>query len=195
MEKTSDKLEPVCLVLKSELYTPLLDLMKQLDNHVKNLELIQVGLQDIDVNPRTSDKNLHGVISGERMHDGDLEQPNSRVVNKPRFRDQNYDEDNPYAEIDTLRRQVLKKRTELSSGGSVSLVPGPESGARPQSMFAPPGPVGLTNNVTMTTTAATTKTTGLYERVEELIPSPFADRDLVCLTSDRLVGGLHAGGW
>lgn len=182
LEVTSDKLEPVCLVLKSEVHTPLSDLMKQLDKHVKSLELIQVGLKDIDVGSRTpdraqQDKNLLSVIYGGRKHDKVQDQPNFQdgklIQNGATFQDEDSDGDNPYAEIDNLRKQILQSRHSPSSE-SVSLVPGPQSGGRPMSisghMFTLPGHTGMN---TMTGI-------GLYERVEELIPSPFVDHDMVC---------------
>ena len=192
LEETSDKLEPVCLVLKSETYQPLLDLMRQLDKHMKDLELIQVGLQDIDVNPKILDRKtnmdqyLLGGIPGRRTHDK-IHDPIPMVTSRTKSLDKNYEDDNPYAEIDSLKRHVLDKRGP-SFSGSVSVVPGPQCGMRPlrspRNLFTLPEQAWTTGNTTAKATP-----TGLYQRMEELIPSPLVDHDLVnWLLRDSLVG-------
>jgi hypothetical protein len=108
------------------------------------------------------------------------------------------DTDDNYAEIDALREQILK------SGGSKvpapSLVSGPKKGPSGQDPRGAPwsnGPAagGAVNGISRLSPrsaqavaaagllgpGAAVSPPALYERVEEMIPSPFADYDLVSL--------------
>ena len=110
------------------------------------------------------------------------------------------DTDGNYAEIDALREQILKSGGSkvpapslVASGQKKSNSSGQDSNARgaPQSN-GPAGPVGGTVMNGMSRLSPRSAQAGgsglgpgpaappaLYERVEEIIPSPFADYDLV----------------
>ena len=169
MEEASDKLEPVCLVLKPEVHKPLSDLMKQLDKHMKSLELIQVGLQDIDVGTKVQDdksqqgKNLNTILHGRNK------QENVRDASN-----QEDDTDNPYAEIDPLKRQILTKKSSPLRASATNL-PEPQNYVYPRSisksMLNLPKQAEAANAAMMTARG--------YQRVEDRIPSPFANKHSV----------------
>ncbi len=181
LEETSNKLEPVSLVLKPSTHKPLDNLKKLVKKHTKSLQAIQSGLQEIDVTTPTGsthlDKKLLSAIYGGKKHDLVQDNPSftdAKVKMAANFEEGDDDEISPYAKIDNLRVKIFQNRASTGSTLTVSSGPG-DVRSRTTSVsgqgFTLPGLKG----------ASTTgeDVSGLYERVEEVIPSPFVEKDIV----------------
>ena len=185
LEETSNKLDPVSLVLKSDTHKPLGELMRQVEKHLKSLQHIQSGLQNMDVRTPgavNQDKHLLSVIYGGKKHDLVQDKPSFQdrrgVRGGANFQEDVDDGDNPYAEIDPLRKQILQDHpsSPLSNGSTLGLPASSADARRRVTSIS-----GQSFSLPGIKTRISDESGDLYERVEEVIPSPFVDQDMVSI--------------
>ena len=173
LESISDKLEPICLVLKPEENKSLSELIRQLEKNSRNLEAIEASLQGITANSKgqgNQDKillrSLYGGKKQDKVQDKRIVEDVKPIQDSTIFQDTSED-NNPYAEIDGLRREIFQSRGQSPPVSSVK--------ARPISIS------DQVFNISGLKSLGTTpfKPSVLYERMEEVVPSPFLDYDMV----------------
>ncbi len=201
LEFISEKIHPISLVLNPSDNKPLGSLMKQLKQNSKSLQAIETGLQVLSRTLSASGGGGKGgggggggrgsifrsFYSGKKdkvqdvKRNSDLEE--GQVQDEPVFQDEedssDDDQDTPYARIDTLRKKILQGRGSCS--GSSTLSPPTSQTGRPLSIS------GQVFNIPSAgqgkpsfSSSSSLKATELYERVEDVVPSPFFDYDMVC---------------
>lgn len=199
----SDKLEPIFLVLNPDDSKTLSDLTKQLEQNSKSLDSIEAGLLDIHTCPPPKPaserggsifRSFYGGKKQDKVQDKRNAERNKKFQDSAVFQDDDDDdsgdENSPYARIDNLRRKILQSRTSNSSsgGGSSGLSPpiSHEAGSgRPISIsgqpFSIPGqPFSIPGQLPGERLSYPgVEGRGLYERVEEVLPSPFLEPDMV----------------
>lgn len=187
----SDKLEPIFLVLNPNDNRALRDLVNQLECNSHSLEAIEAGLQEISVGPQTMPEKNHqeksslfkSFYSGkkhDKVQDKRSVEDKKQVQDSPVFQDEDdsSDENNPYARIDILRKKILQERPSNSS--STLLPPGGGGGgdSKHQRPLSISGQVfDLPGQQHKSTPSLTNP--ALYRHMEEVVPSPFLDRDMV----------------
>jgi len=192
LEETSNKLQSVSLVLKPESHKPLAELLKLVDKRLKALQLVRTGLEKIPVSSPGSggqEKQLFTAINGGKKYDLEAHLSTSSEEKKGELHgsqspkdDEDVEGINPYAELKNIRRQIFKNRS--ANGSALAVLPSGPTAVKGRvtsiggQLFSLPG-------LKMEGEAAS----DLYERVEEVIPSPFMDQEMV-----RKLGGAVACG-
>ena len=167
--------------------------MLQLEN---SLQVIELDLKEHDPSRGTKAKvedKLNGSIrstnnSGRLQDSGRYQIGGANLQNgvKNSKNSELDDNDGNYAEIDALREQILKSRSKVPAPGLVSGSMGQKSSgqASNESGAQSNGPVNVSrlhprSAVPVAAQSPSAVPPALYERVEEILPSPFADYDLV----------------
>lgn len=112
----------------------------------------------------------------------------SHVQDKPGFQEKedfsdDEDLDTPYARIDNLQRKILRGRNSSSESSKLH-PPHADQAARPISIS---GQVFSLPSSGQGKFSSSLKTPGLYERVEDAVPSPFLDYDMVSTIASKLL--------
>ena len=210
LESISEKIQPISLVLNPIDNKSLGHLVKQLEQNSKSLQVIETGLQGLARTPsgasvKGQEKGGRGSIfrsfyGGKKDKVQDVKRSSeleeSQVQDQPVFQDEAVSSDDdddlesPYARIDSLRKKILQGRGS-SSGSSLSPPNSSQSG-RPLSIS---GQVFKLSHSGQARPLAPLKAPELYERVQEVVPSPFLDYDMVCINShDTLSYGYGSNG-
>ena len=167
-------------MLKPDSHKPLGELLKLVDKHLEALQLVRVGLEKIPASSSPGSGGQEKPLLGATNRGYDLEASLPLSSDEKRgepqgmqnpMEEEDNDGINPYAELNNLRKQIFQDRSVNVSGLPVPPGPG-DSRGRVTSVsgmrFSLPG---------LKVDAG--ETSDLYERVEEVIPSPFVDQDMV----------------
>ena len=157
--------------------------MKQLENHSKSIELIEAGITGIVTSPKGSEKghqdrgifrSLYGGKKQDKVQDKRSIEDKKEVRNNATFQDEDNssDENNPYAEIDGIRKQIFASRQTPTSASRQNHITG-----------RPPSISGQTLNIPGFGMTSPPGQLGTYQCVEEVLPSPFMNYDVVSHTS------------
>lgn len=205
LESFSERLEPIYLVLNSDDNTGLREITRLLERNSTTLEAIEEGLRGIDVSPRTSQgqhergggsifRSFYGGKKQDRVQDKRNGENKGKVQDNSVFRDDGEsddsgDEDSPYARIDTLQRQILRRR-QMEGVESPPRVTLSQDSAVP----APGRPLNISAQVfSMPSQHKSTPSLigpDMYERVEEVLPSPFLNYDIVSARTTSSLSNL-----
>ena len=200
----TEKIQPLTAVLSPDDSAALRDLISQVDSHTKSMLQLENSLQVIELDlkehdpsrgikaakvddNKLGDSNNSGgrlqdsgryQIGGPKLQNGARNGGNSKVSEFD-------DNDGNYAEIDALREQILKSGSKVPAPSLVSGSSGQKSSGQPSIGGASQsnGPMNAMSRLNPKSGPSSAVPPGLYERVEEILPSPFADYDLVSLTS------------
>ena len=199
----TEKIQPLTAVLSPDDSAALRDLISQVDSHTKSLLQLENSLQVIELDLEEHDPSRAvkaAKVDGNKPEEGTGNGNGGRLQDSGRYQiggpklqngarnngnsktSEFDDTDGNYAEIDALREQILKSGSKVpvpilvSSGSSGQpSIGGASQGNGPMARLSPRSAVGGVAGQSPSSAAPP----GLYERVEEILPSPFADYDLV----------------
>ena len=202
LESISEKIQPISLVLNPTDNKSLGYLVRQLEQNSRSLQAIETGLQGLSRTPSNSGgsgrgqergsggkgsifRSFYGGKKQDKVQDvkrnSELEE--SQVQDEPLFQDgedsSDDDQDTPYARIDSLRKKILQGRDSSSSSSTLSPPNAGQTG-RPLSIS---GQVFRLPPSEHAKPSSSLKAPELYERVEDAVPSPFLDYDMVGIAS------------
>ena len=180
----TDKIHPITAVLSPDDSSTLRDLIFQIDNHTKlllqlenSLQIIGLDLKEHDQDKTKVQDNIQAQESG-RFHGNGGKLPGNGRVGESAKSSEFDDDDGNYADIDALRNQILNSRSKVPVPSLISRQTlGQASNGSGRSNGATNGPVGQRRPAASPSGSAFAP--ALYERVEEVLPSPMADYDLV----------------
>ena len=187
----TEKIHPITAVLNPDESSSLRDLIFQVDSHTKSLLQLENSLEVVGLDLKEYDRDkpkAKSDINDMDSHDSGKSQDSSKKQQggaqrvKEKAKTSEFDDsDGNYAEIDALREQILKSRSKVPVP---NLISGRSSGQASSEYQQSNGPVNVSGLGRRPLGSPSTSAVppGLYERVEEVLPSPFADYDLVSLT-------------
>ena len=178
----TEKIQPITAVLNPDDSAALRDLISQVDSHTKSLLQLENSLQVIELSLREHDQDRTKAKGDSKFQDSLRSQDSGKYQESGRFQgsgrvgenlktSETEDSDGNYAEIDALRAQILRSCAKVPAPSLVSgqASNGSGQGSTPQS--------GSGRHPGGQSTSAVPP--ALYERVQEILPSPLADYDLV----------------
>ena len=178
----TEKIHPITAVLNPDDSAALRDLIFQVDSHTKsllqletNLQVIGLDLKDYSLDKAKAKGGEDSLESGKFHNSSSHSFQGSGQKATEKTRTSEFDDnDGNYAEIDALREQILKSRSKAPAPIVILGQADSDSGKSN-------GPVMTSGQHLRYVGSPSTSTVppGLYERVEEVLPSPFADYDLV----------------
>lgn len=181
----TEKIHPITAVLNPDESAALRDLIFQVDNHTKLLLQLENSLQVVGLDLKEHDQDKTKVKSdvqdSVQSQDSGKFRGSSRAGESMKLSEFD-DSDGNYAEIDALREQILRSRSKVPAPAT-GLINGVDSCPQSNGSLNVPG----SHHRPAASPSTSAAPPGLYERVEEVLPSPFADYDLVSLCSSNIL--------